>query len=110
LPRLLALQGRTFEWIEPEHARLLPGRQIGLIAEEVEPHFPQWIGETPAVHPVRITPPPMQATGREVSAIFTPLDHPFGDEPVKTLQIIGFEALVIEAFRELDTRLKAMES
>ena len=109
LPRLLALQGRTFEWVEPEHARLLPGTQMGLVAEEVEPHFPQWVGSTPAVRPVQMTPPSTDAAGHIVGATVESLPAPFGDEPVKTLQIIGFEALVIEALRELDTRLHTIE-
>ena len=35
LDRILALRGVEFEWDEPERARLLPGPQMGMIAQEV---------------------------------------------------------------------------
>ena len=46
LERLLSLHGRTFEYAEEAiRDRLgLPGRQTGLIAQEVELAFPEWIG------------------------------------------------------------------
>ncbi len=44
LERLLKLQGVTFEWIEPEKHGNLTGRQTGLIAQDVEKVFPEWVG------------------------------------------------------------------
>jgi len=44
LERLLKLQGVTFEWIAPEKHGDMSGRQTGMIAQEVEKVFPEWIG------------------------------------------------------------------
>jgi hypothetical protein len=44
LDRLLALRGVTFEWREPARHGNLHGRQIGLVAQEVEAVFPEWVG------------------------------------------------------------------
>ncbi len=69
LNKLLKLRGVQYEWKEPEKQGNLTGCQIGLIAQEVETVFPEWIG--------------VDAQG------------------YKTLTIRGFEALVIEAIKEL---------
>jgi hypothetical protein len=43
---LLRLRGVTYEWINPEeHGKNQTGAQPGLIAQEVEQVFPQWVGE-----------------------------------------------------------------
>ena len=47
LERLLKLKGVTFEWIEPEKHGNFRGRQTGLIAQEVEKVFPEWVGSDP---------------------------------------------------------------
>lgn len=44
LSRLLRLRGVTYEWKEPEKHGDLRGRQIGMIAQEVEQVFPDWVG------------------------------------------------------------------
>ncbi|NUQ47242.1 MAG: tail fiber domain-containing protein [Phycisphaerae bacterium] len=46
LDRLLSLHGRTFEYVEDaiENRLGLPGRQTGLIAQEVREAFPEWVG------------------------------------------------------------------
>ncbi len=44
LDRLMKLQGVTFEWIEPEKHGDLRGRQTGMIAQDVEKVFPEWVG------------------------------------------------------------------
>jgi len=44
LDRLLRLRGVTFEWIEPEKHGNRTGTQIGMIAQEVEKVFPDWVG------------------------------------------------------------------
>lgn len=48
LDRLLTLRGRSYEFNDNEvkSGRALPGRQIGLIAQEVEQVFPDWIDYT----------------------------------------------------------------
>jgi len=49
LDRLLQLRGVTFEFTEEGLATglALPGRQVGLIAQEVEDVFPEWVDESP---------------------------------------------------------------
>ena len=78
LERFLALRGVEFEWNEPERAVLLPGTQIGMIAQEVETVFPQWVG--------------MDRQG------------------YKDLTIRGFEALAVEAMRELKAENEALKN
>ena len=76
LERLLQLRGRTFEFIDPEAHFGLPGQQIGLIAQEVENVFPEWIDED--------------------------------EDGTRILTIRGFEALTIEALREMQADCAAM--
>jgi hypothetical protein len=77
LDKLLSLRGVSFEWKDPEKHGNLPGTQMGLVAQDVEPVFPEWVGHD--------------------------LDG------TKTLSIRGFEALAIEAFRELKDEIKALK-
>jgi DNA primase len=44
LDKLLRLNGKVYEWKEPEKQGNLTGCQMGLIAQEVETVFPDWIG------------------------------------------------------------------
>jgi hypothetical protein len=90
LDKLLKLRGVSYQWKEPEKYGNLTGTQVGLIADEVEEVFPEWVGS---------------------------------DSGYKTLTIRGFEALAIEALREIqqtdddlkrtnrefEKRLKALE-
>lgn len=69
LDRLLQLRGVSFEWKEPEEQGNLTGTQIGLVAQEVEKVFPEWVDT--------------------------------GPNGYKALTITGFEALAVEAFKEL---------
>jgi hypothetical protein len=69
LDRLLALRGVTYEYKNPNAPGLLPGRQTGFIAQEVQRIFPDWIGT--------------QANG------------------YLSVSVRGFEALTVEALREL---------
>lgn len=69
LDRLLQLRGVNFTWAEPDRHDGQSGTQIGLIAQEVEQVFPDWVSTN--------------------------------DEGYKQLSIRGFEALTIEALREL---------
>lgn len=76
LKKLLQLCGVTYEWKQPEAQANLTGPQMGLISQEVESVFPEWVGVDP--------------TGYQ------------------TLAITGFEALSIEAIKELKAKSKAV--
>lgn len=43
LDRLLALRGVSFEYLDPATIHELPGERTGLIAQEVEQVFPDWV-------------------------------------------------------------------
>ncbi len=77
LDKLLDLRGVTFEWNEPDKHGNQTGNQIGLVAQEVEKVFPEWIGTD--------------------------------TEGFKMITVRGFEALVIEAFRELKEENNALK-
>ncbi|HEX6437201.1 MAG TPA: tail fiber domain-containing protein [Candidatus Binatia bacterium] len=77
LNRMLQLRGVNYEWKDPASMGNLVGMQLGLIAQEVEPVFPDWI-----------------STGRD---------------GYKQLTIRGFEALTIEALRELKNEIEGMK-
>ncbi len=69
LGRLLELRGVTFEYKEPEKIHELPGERIGMIAQQVEQVFPDWVD--------------------------------VGEDGYRRQTIRGFEALAVEALREL---------
>lgn len=69
LERLLQLQGKTFEFRDPEKIGELRGRQTGMIAQEVEEVFPEWVDE--------------------------------GPDGYRRVIYRGFEALTVEALRDL---------
>jgi hypothetical protein len=50
MDRLLKLNGHFFEWIDPAEHDDHVGVQEGVIAQEVEEFFPQWVHETPDTH------------------------------------------------------------
>jgi hypothetical protein len=50
LDRLLALRGVRFQWAEEAMAARRPGEQLGLIADEVETVFPDWVRRDEAGH------------------------------------------------------------
>jgi hypothetical protein len=77
LDKLLRLCGVLYEWKEPERQGSLTGTQMGLIAQEVEEVFPEWIG--------------------------------VDSEGYRTLTVRGFEALIIEAIRELKEEIEALK-
>jgi Chaperone of endosialidase len=77
LDRLLSLRGVSFEWKDPKSYGNMTGPQMGLVAQEVEAVFPEWVGQD--------------------------------QEGTKTLSIRGFEALVIEAFREIKQEINAVK-
>lgn len=78
LAKLLRLRGVSFQWKEPEKYGKLTGTQVGLVADEVEEVFPDWVGT--------------DSTG------------------YKTLTIRGFEALTIEALREVQQANEELRS
>jgi hypothetical protein len=47
LDRLMRLRGVTFEYKDPAAIHELPGVQIGMIAQEVEKVFPDWVDTAP---------------------------------------------------------------
>lgn len=69
LDKVLQLHGFSFEWKEPEKMGDLKGPQIGLVAQDVEKVFPEWVSDDP--------------------------------DGYRELTVRGFEALAIEAIREL---------
>lgn len=69
LDRILALHGVSFEYTDPDDINELPGRRIGMIAQDVEAVFPGWVDTS--------------------------------GNGYKTVTYRGFEALTVEAFREL---------
>lgn len=81
LDKLLALRGVTFEFKDPEAINELTGIRTGMIAQEVEKVFPDWIHEE--------------------------------SDGYKRLTFRGFEALAVEALRELraekDARIAAQQ-
>jgi hypothetical protein len=81
LARLLRLHGVTYEYKDPNAIHELPGQQTGMIAQEVERVFPEWV-----------------ETGRD---------------GMKRLSVRGFEALTVEALRELraekDAQIRARD-
>jgi hypothetical protein len=78
LDLLLQLRGVSFQWRDPETRGNLSGPQFGLIAQEVEKIFPEWVSK--------------------------------GPDGYRELTIRGFEALVIEAMRELKSELEDLRS
>lgn len=82
LERVLKLKGRTFYYNDPTALGARAGLCIGFVAQEVEPFFPDWIGEA--------------------------------RDGLKTLHVSGFEALTVEALRDLrnekDAQTAALQS
>ena len=76
LDKLLQLRGVRFEWRNPKKMGNLTGPQLGLIAQDVEKVFPEWVST--------------------------------GPDGYKELTIRGFEALTIEALRELKTEIESL--
>lgn len=47
LDKMLRLRGVTYEWIDPSKQGGMTGPQMGMIAQDVERVFPQWVGTGP---------------------------------------------------------------
>jgi Chaperone of endosialidase len=69
LVRLLQLHGVNYEYKDPKAIHELAGQQTGMIAQEVEKVFPEWVEVAP--------------------------------DGMRRLSIRGFEALTVEALRDL---------
>jgi hypothetical protein len=78
LELLLQLRGVRFEWKHANRTANVSGPQIGLVAQDVEKVFPQWVSTDP--------------------------------DGYRELTVRGFEALVIEAIRELATDVEDLRS
>jgi hypothetical protein len=91
LARVLQLRGVTFEWngLGEREAQQESGAepQIGFIAQEVEAVFPQWVRSQGSVRS----------------------EHSSG-EGYKHLAIRGFEALAVEALRELKAEVEQLRA
>ena len=78
LEKVLQLRGVSFVWREPEQHNATDCRYMGMLAQDVEKVFPEWVKPVPSGH--------------------------------KGLELIGFEALVVEALRELNARCERLEA
>jgi hypothetical protein len=76
LDKLLRLHGVQFEWVEPATQGNLSGPQMGMIAQEVEAVFPEWVSMDP--------------------------------QGFKEVTLRGFEALAVEAVRQLKVENEAL--
>jgi hypothetical protein len=81
------LQGVSFEWINPEEHRV--GTQAGLIAQDVEKVFPDWVEE----YEVQGSDKALIPEGEKAKALHLPND---------------FNAYVIEAIKALDAQNQAL--
>ncbi len=77
LGKMLQLQGRTYRWKDPEQHGGAAGVQMGLIGQEVEKVFPEWVT--------------------------------VNEKGYRSLGEIGFDALTIEAIRELKQLAEAQQ-
>jgi hypothetical protein len=78
LEKLSRLRGVSFEWKNPQEQGNLRGEQMGLVAQEVEEVFPEWIDAD--------------------------------SKGYKSMTVRGFEALVVEAFKELKAELEDLRA
>ncbi|MCG3131848.1 MAG: hypothetical protein FLDDKLPJ_02658 [Phycisphaerae bacterium] len=69
LDKLMSLHGVTFEYLDPASISELPGQRVGMVAQDVEQVFPDWVS--------------------------------VGNSGYKSVTYRGFEALTVEALRDL---------
>lgn len=77
LASLLDLKGVWFEWIDSSTHGGATGPRMGMIAQDVEKVFPDWVYE--------------------------------GKDGYKILDVVGFEALTVEALKGLDGQIESLE-
>jgi hypothetical protein len=77
LNKLLQLRGVRFEWIDPDKMGNRDGQQIGMVAQEVEQIFPEWISSR--------------------------------SDGYKEITKRGFDALIVEALRELEMKIEDLK-
>src|SRR5262249_5574707 len=77
LRKLLQLHGVSFFWRSSKATGEVKGPHMGLIAQQVEKVFPEWVSTTP--------------------------------DGYKALTMNGFEALTIEALRELHAQMETLK-
>ncbi|RAP33594.1 hypothetical protein DID77_02910 [Candidatus Marinamargulisbacteria bacterium SCGC AG-439-L15] len=75
LDKLLSLEGVTYEWKDPSQHGHLKGSQTGMIAQDIQKVFPDWVKTSNSGY--------LNVTYR------------------------GFEALTVEALRDLNTKLES---
>jgi hypothetical protein len=78
LEKVLQLHGFSFQWKEPEKMGDLKGPQMGLVAQDVEKVFPEWVSDDP--------------------------------DGYRELTVRGFEALAVEAIRELKAEVDDLKA
>ena len=72
LDKVLQLGGVTYKWKDPAEHGDRTGTQMGMIAQDVEKVFPEWVKE--------------------------------GADGYKSLDIVGFEGLMVEAIKETNQK------
>jgi hypothetical protein len=77
MSRLRRVRGVSWQWADQRHPSYRPGRQLGVIAEEVEAVFPDLVSVAP--------------------------------DGYRQVDYHGLVAPIIEALKELDARLQALE-
>ncbi|MBI4397058.1 MAG: tail fiber domain-containing protein [Elusimicrobia bacterium] len=89
LDKMLSLRGVSFQWVHPEEHGNLATPRLGFIAQESEQVFPEWITE--------VTP-----QGKDKDLV--------GGGKIKSMGIFGFEALTVEAVRELKAENESLKA
>lgn len=91
LDKLIQLQGVNFEWVNPEEHGNQSGTQAGLVAQEVEKVFPEWVSEIDPAGKDK----EQVAEGEKIKSLYFP--H-------------GFNAYLVEAIKELRAQNEALKS
>lgn len=89
LELMLKLHGRQFTWINPEEHGNLKNPRFGFIAQETEEIFPEWFSET-------------EPQGKDKALV--------KEGKIKSINIFGFEALTVEAIRQLKAENDALKT
>ena len=113
LRKLLALRGVTFEYIDPAKIHELSGERMGVIAQEVEKVFPDWV-ETGADGYKRVTVRGLEALVVEaVRELKAEQDEKISQLQEKAAHVASLEKRVAELERkdaERDARMAVIEA